>query len=180
MCFKIAIVVDNRKAADIYRKAIADLQSIWPEIMKFCEQIDGYKERQYQAKLATHKVMLEAWDAKYERDKAAYDIEFAEYNKARSSFFGVGNRLPPVLPTRHYDFLGFAPDKPLHNTISHYEEIRDGLVRKAYLAEMAIEPFAMDESTVNQMQRWGNGLKIAELRQNMEATRARLLGGTKP
>jgi hypothetical protein len=156
--FIIVVEVDHQRAQAAYRKGMADLDLIWPQLMAHAEAVDGprneriRKDREtylqsherYMARLAEHSERVEEWErgGMFRGPRPEMDMQL-------------------LLDRPRLAYGGFEyPDMQR----KAYESIRNELKLMADIAGAAISPYRMKESQVRGMIAWEDGSRIERIK----------------
>lgn len=134
--FVIVVEVDNKRALAAYRKGLADLDLIWPQVLAGVERMDRSANQKLEA--------YEAWSERNRRNQGAYEpppahVEAVMRKLRDGSFIRNANR-------------------------DLYISIRDELRNLAGVADVALGPYRMTDRQVREMLGWEDGSRIERIK----------------
>lgn len=155
--FVVVIEVDNKRALAAYKKGLADLDLLWPQLMEHAQKVDGKRKERYTADIE-----------EYEKDEADRKARWERYDRDLKEWTGKAMfRGPrPESPGIYGLSWSTRPYQPSYLR-STYEGIREDLKRMTDLAGAAVAPYRMTEYQVKEMVGWEDGSRIEQLKAQM-------------
>lgn len=171
MSYIIVIEVDNVFAREAYAKGLADLDLAMPEILAQADAWDARNEEKYLIK-------KERYDKEMATAVAESEVYLKEFKlwsdsldkrrewKRNGLIFSKEPEVHPQPISKSRSYPSIVPHR-YDKAATRYKLVRDKIVEKLNLSELALKPFQMAEPDVHLMISLSNGSYVDKLKKEV-------------